>query len=64
MRSRVDPRLREEAARFGFLFSCEACAHFDSNAGSCVNGYSNQDHRSALLDERESLEFCKEFELF
>lgn len=63
MKSRVDDRLRREAERWAFVYGCEACAHFDPDSGACANGYPNAVHRAVDLDARESLEFCKEFEL-
>jgi hypothetical protein len=62
MRTLVDARLREEAARYALRFACEDCAHFDSGgAGRCSLGYPASPRRDALRDEQ--LELCKEFEL-
>jgi hypothetical protein len=61
MRTRVDARLREEAARYALRFACEDCAHFDSGAGRCSLEYPAAPRRDALL--AEELELCKEFEL-
>lgn len=69
MRTRVDLRFRQEAARFRLSFTCEACAHFAPESGACGNGYPNQAHRAAAVETRgaddaaSELEFCKEFEL-
>jgi hypothetical protein len=63
MQTLVDARLREEASRFDFRFGCEACAHFVVERRSCANGYPNRAHLAVPLAERETLEFCKEFEL-
>lgn len=63
MKSRADARLRAEVERWSLVFTCDRCAHFEPDSGSCANGYPNADHRSASLDGRETLEFCKEFEL-
>lgn len=62
MKSRIDDRLRRETERFCFVFTCERCAHFEPDSGTCVNGYPNVGHRRGL-DAHETLEFCKEFEL-
>lgn len=62
MKSLVDARLREEGERFRLVFTCDHCAHFEPNSGTCVNGYPNVAHRRKL-DAAETLEFCKEFEL-
>ncbi|MCL2447970.1 MAG: hypothetical protein FWD17_03385 [Polyangiaceae bacterium] len=64
MKTRVDERLRIEAARFAFLFACEDCAHFDgavAPAGRCSLGFSPAPRRGAL--DQDSLESCKTFEL-
>lgn len=64
MKTRVDARLRDEARRFGLVFTCEHCAHFASDTGECAHEYPNHAHRSGALEERTELEFCKEFELY
>ena len=61
MRTRVDARLREEAARYALRFACEDCAHFDPGSGRCSLGYPASPRREALL--AQELELCKEFEL-
>ncbi|HYQ44958.1 MAG TPA: hypothetical protein VER11_23390 [Polyangiaceae bacterium] len=63
MRTLVDLRLREEAARFGLRFTCEDCVHFAAERRACANGYPTLAHLDIDLDRAESLEFCKEFEL-
>jgi hypothetical protein len=68
MRTRVDARLREEAARYALRFACEDCAHFDPSSGRCSLEYPASPRRDALLappagDETTELELCKEFEL-
>ena len=63
MITRVDERLRREARELDFCFTCERCAHFDAESGSCGNGYPNAAHRGVELDEALELCFCKEFEL-
>ena len=65
MRSSVDARLRDEAARFVFRFACEHCANFDEGRERCSLGYPAAPRREALdatLAE-SCLELCKEFEL-
>jgi len=61
--SRVDQRLRDEAARFRLRFTCEACAHFAPESQRCGNGYPTAPHRDIDLAHVEALEFCKEFEV-
>ncbi|WP_394827037.1 hypothetical protein [Pendulispora albinea] len=71
MKTRVEPRLLEEAQRFAFRFACEDCVHFlDSH--QCAHGYPPAPRRSALTGAGEGatpiapeaeITFCKEFEL-
>lgn len=61
--SRVDERLREEAARFQLRFGCESCAHFAPDTQACGNGYPTAPHRGVDLAHAASLEFCKAFEV-
>ena len=63
MRTPVDLRLREEAARFQLRFTCEDCVHFAAERRACANGYPTQAHLEVDLEHAEHLEFCKEFEL-
>lgn len=63
MRTLVDSRLREEARRFELRFTCEACVHFAEARRACANEYPTQAHLGVDLEQRESLEFCKAFEL-
>jgi len=71
MKTAIDSRLLEEAARFAFRFACEDCAYFvepDVASGArnaperCAHGYPPAPRRRELAPERE-LTFCKEFEL-
>ena len=63
MITRVDDRLREEAARFRLVFACPDCAQFEPETRGCAFGYPNQDHLEPGLEDREELVFCKLFEL-
>jgi hypothetical protein len=63
MHTPVDERLRLEAERFAFRFSCEHCAYYDPDGLACSEGYPNEPHRSAELSNRSLLVFCKSFEL-
>ena len=64
MRTLVDARFREEAARYALRFACEDCAHFEARTGSCRHEWPNQSHRrEAALAALPVLDFCKEFEL-
>jgi hypothetical protein len=61
MKTRVDERLRREAARFAFRFACEDCAHAAQKDGlRCSLGYPAGPRRGALRETH--LEFCKGFE--
>jgi len=61
MRTRVDPHLRRQAARFAFRFACDDCAHFDPDAARCSFGYPPAPRLEAL--QQDELELCKSFEL-
>jgi hypothetical protein len=61
--TRVDERLRREAARYELRFACEACVHFDAAGGRCANEYPTAPHRDVDLAQATELLFCKEFEL-
>jgi len=63
VRTLVDRRFREEAARFGLRFTCEHCVHFAAERRACANEYPTIAHLEVDLERAESLEFCKEFEL-
>jgi len=63
MITRVDERLRQEAASFQLRFGCESCAHFETFTESCANGYPNAAHKRIALERVQTLSFCKEFEL-
>ena len=61
--TRVDERLRGEAARFGLRFGCESCVHYAPEAQRCGNGYPTEPHRHIDLQAVSELEFCKDFEV-
>ena len=61
MKTLVDDRLRAEAARFGFRFACEDCAHFDDLASRCTLAYPLAPRRESLATTQVYL--CKEFDL-
>jgi len=63
VRTPVDPRLREEVARFELRFTCPHCVHFAAERRACANGYPTHAHLEVDLERAEHLEFCKEFEL-
>ncbi len=60
MRTRVDLRLRDEAARYALRFACEDCASFDPARERCAHGYPPGPRRGAL--DEDELSFCKEFD--
>lgn len=61
MKTIIDDRLRREAARFRFRFSCEHCVHYDDRNDACAEGYPNDEHRDGTLSG-EAILFCKLFE--
>jgi hypothetical protein len=61
VRTPVDDRLRDEAARFALRFACDDCAHFDERRARCSLAYPAQPRRDAL--DHAHLELCKSFEL-
>jgi hypothetical protein len=63
MIQRVDDRLRSEARRYRLRFACPQCIAFDSAAAECAYGFPTAPHRSDDLDARETIAFCKAFEL-
>ena len=63
MRTPIDPQLRDEAHRFQLRFTCTDCVHFESERRACANEYPTHAHLDVNLEQQESLEFCKEFEL-
>jgi hypothetical protein len=62
---RVDDVLREEARRYGLVFTCRRCAHVDASGGrdACSLGYPNAPHRDVDLDRADEVTFCKAFEV-
>ncbi|HEX3771608.1 MAG TPA: hypothetical protein VHV30_12110 [Polyangiaceae bacterium] len=62
MKTPVDARLRDEAARFAFRFACDDCAHFDAGAARCSLQFPATLRRGAL-EEAPAIELCKAFEL-
>jgi hypothetical protein len=63
MQTTVDERLVQEASALRLRFACPDCAHFDSETGTCTNGYPNDEHASRDLAGRKVVVFCKSFEL-
>jgi hypothetical protein len=61
VRTLVDARLRDEAARFAFRFACDDCTHFDARRERCSLGYPAAPRRDAL--SATHLELCKSYEL-
>ena len=62
MRTNVDDRLRQEAARHRLLFTCEHCAHFDDARGVCSQGFPTGEHLRSTLEVGATVVFCKAFE--
>jgi hypothetical protein len=69
VRTLVDARLRDEAARFAFRFACDDCAHFDDAREQCSLSYPAAPRRRALEvlcadgNSGAGVELCKAFEL-
>ena len=64
MKTRVDDRLRREAARFSFRFACDDCVHASRKGArplGCSLGYPLAPRREDL--SRAEIELCKTFEL-
>ena len=63
MKTRIDDRLRREAAQFAFRFSCDDCqhAHPDGVTLRCSLGYPLAPRREDLA--LAEIELCKSFEL-
>ncbi|PKN32074.1 MAG: hypothetical protein CVU63_20640 [Deltaproteobacteria bacterium HGW-Deltaproteobacteria-20] len=59
----VDERLRQEAERYRLRFTCESCAWFDAEGGTCSHAYPNEAHKGIDLNVADRVAFCKEFEL-
>ncbi len=60
MKTLVDARLDEEAARFKLRHTCDHCVHFDGER--CSHGYPTAPHR-VQITPAAWMAFCKEFEL-
>jgi len=58
MKTLVDEKLREEAARFRLVYRCDDCAHFTGSA--CAHEWPTKPHRKSL--QNAFIVFCKEFE--
>lgn len=59
----VDERLRDEARRYRLAFACSDCAHVIPESQGCSLGFPSEPHRSADLEGRSEVIFCKAFEL-
>jgi hypothetical protein len=61
------PRTREfdeERRRYGLVFTCEGCGHFDAARERCRHEYPIDEHRASFYEgEHGVLIFCKEFEI-
>jgi hypothetical protein len=62
MKTLVDEQLKREVRVFRLQFTCADCIHFDAVSATCAEGYPNDEHLSADLEERENVLFCKLFE--
>jgi len=63
VKTRVDDQFRREARVYLLRFTCETCAAFDPNGGTCAYGFPTTPHRAVPLDGTSEVLFCKTFEL-
>ena len=63
MIQKVDDRLRHEAQKLRFVFTCNDCSAFDPAALACAYGFPTEPHRNVDLDLADEDAFCKTFEL-
>ena len=59
----LEPQLAREIDESSLAYTCERCAYFEPDGGSCSSGYPNDDHREETRSPRSLVVFCKEFEL-
>lgn len=63
MHSPRDRRFDDEARRFGLVFTCESCGHFDRRVDQCAHQWPAALHRAArYAAPTATVVFCKEFE--
>jgi hypothetical protein len=61
-----DATFDEQRKRFSFCFTCEHCAHFDTDSGECLHGFPNHMHRLSYYEHTpppRTILFCKDFDL-
>jgi hypothetical protein len=67
MKTLIDGRFIAEAERWDFRFTCEDCAHFGTENGTCSLGYRAAPRRAELdlapVASARVVELCKTFEL-
>jgi hypothetical protein len=55
---------RHERERYALRFTCEDCALFDPDHGTCSHGFPTEEHRHAYYEQPGvPIVFCKDFEL-
>lgn len=58
------PEFGRDRERFELRFTCEHCALFDPDRGSCAHGFPTEEHRLAHYQRRDvPIVFCKDFDL-
>lgn len=60
------PTFDEQRTRYRLCFTCEHCAHFDTDLEVCLHGYPNGMHRLAYYEATPrpaAILFCKDFDL-
>ena len=66
MEVKMSPTFDEQRRRYAFCFTCESCAHFDTDTGQCIHGFPNEMHKLTYYTTSpppETILFCKDFDL-
>jgi hypothetical protein len=61
-----NPKFDEQRERYSFCFTCEHCAHFDTDKEVCLHGFPNKMHRLRYYRKEprpKGILFCKDFDL-
>ena len=59
-------KFNEQCEAYGFCYTCEDCAHFDTDEEICLHGFPNQMHRLSYYQSTprpRTILFCKDFDL-
>jgi hypothetical protein len=66
MEVKYTPNFEAQRKEFRFCFTCEHCAHFDSDQDICLHGYPNGMHLLSYYlatPHPTGILFCKDFDL-